>query len=381
MRMALLFCLALLASHASAQERCGLRHQPTPLPPPPALQLRSPLTLPVVVHIVWHTAEENLSEAQVRSQIEVLNEDFRRLNVEVPEVHPLFDDLAADTEIEFCLTAITRTPTPVDGITNAFQGGRRRVCHTDLGGRDAIDPDHYINIWVAGRSDGVLGSATFPEEGQDHPLEDGLFIRPDVFGKMGSVSAPYDRGRTCTHEMGHYLNLQHLWGAGNDNFECEKDDGIADTPRQASNYRNTCPSAPLPSCGSPDMFMNFMNYTDDACMALFTPGQKLAMHAAIATYRSTLLQGSCDPVKAAEAAAAPALPRLLGNPVAAEARLDLPAPCQLAVFDAAGRSVMPARKFPAGLARLHVEDWDAGVYYIKIRHGAHLHFKKLIIAQ
>ena len=170
MRNALILLFACLASSLSAQRTCGVQALPSLVPTHTAVvSPRETAVLPVVVHVVWHSPEENISEAQVESQIEVLNQDFRALNLEVPDIHPLFKDLAADVEVEFCLTAITRTQTPWEGVSNLFAQGKRRVCHTELGGKDAIDPAHYINIWVAGRSDGTLGSATFPEAAQRSP--------------------------------------------------------------------------------------------------------------------------------------------------------------------------------------------------------------------
>jgi hypothetical protein len=334
------------------------------------------------VHIVWHTEEENLSDEQVESQIMAFNQDFRALSVQVPEVHPLFDELVADTEISFCLTAITRTFTPWEGVTSLFEGGRRRVCYTDLGGKDAFDPDHYINIWVAGRGDGVLGSATFPEEAQDRPLEDGLFIRPDVFGTMGTVSPPYHLGRTSTHEMGHYFNLQHLWGSGPANFNCEGDDGLADTPTQSDTYRNTCPTIPPFSCGGADMFMNFMNYTDDACMALFSPDQKSRMQQALTQFRPGLLQSSCEPVQERPSPENIQL-QLLGNPVNTQAVLKLSGKeeYEIAIFDFAGRLVLLKRHLGGSLLSIDTSSWPAGIYPVKIKYGKHLHLKKLIIAR
>ena len=383
MRNALILLFACLASSLSAQRTCGVQTLPSLVPTHTAVvSPREIAVLPVVVHVVWHSPEENISDAQVESQIEVLNQDFRALNTEVPDIHPLFDELVADVEIEFCLTAITRTQTPWEGVSNLFAQGKRRVCHTDLGGRDAIDPAHYINIWVAGRSDGTLGSATFPEVAQEKPQEDGLFLRPDVFGTQGSTTPPFNLGRTCTHEMGHYLNLGHLWGSGADNFDCEQDDGLEDTPRQADTYRNTCPSVPPFSCGSADMFMNYMNYTDDACMALFTPGQKARMWGALMQFRSGLLQSSCAPV-----ASAPALthapPRLLGNPAKNVAHLQLSEKekYEIAIFDAAGRLVLLTSHRGGGLLDIDLSGWAAGIYHIKVKYGAHLHLKKLIIAQ
>ncbi len=338
------------------------------------------LKIPVAVHIVWHTPAENLSMAQINSQITALNEDFRALNAQIPDIHPLFDGLFADTEIEFCLAAVTRTPTEVPGIATTFEGGMRRVCYTALGGRDGFDPGHYLNIWVAGRSDGALGYATFP--GESAAAEDGVFIRPDAFGTAGTVSPPFHLGRTCTHEVGHYFNLQHLWGPFEDNFSCNQDDGVADTPLQAESYRGACPTLPPLSCGTPDMYMNFMNFTDDACMALFTPGQKQRMLAAIQVFRPGLLASSCDPVSTGSTRKPGSAPALLPNPVSNQLQLQVEGneQTQLAIFDLAGRLVhQTAATGP--VVTVDCSWINPGNYYIKIRHGNKIHFKKLIIAR
>lgn len=386
MRKAL--CLILIAlslcTETVAQVRCALTSRGSPgrkTVHSPALT--TPVVIPVAVHIVWHTPEENISDPQIESQLQVLNQDFRRLNLEVPEVHPFFDDLVSDLEIEFCLVAVTRTPTPVSGITNTFSGGRRRLCYSDLGGRDGFDPEQYLNIWVAGRNDGALGSATFPEEGLAKPNEDGLYIRPDAFGTIGTALPPFDRGRTCTHELGHYFNLQHLWGPDENNFNCTQDDGIADTPLQADTYQGACPTLPPLSCGSPDMFMNFMNFTEDACMALFTPGQKAQVMNTLQTYRQGLQNGSCTPVSTtAPASNGAAQVVLLGNPASEYAMISLPGndPAQLAIFDFAGRLVQQVEA--AGpVVELNIRGIHAGIYHIKIRYENKIHLKKLIIAR
>ena len=337
--------------------------------------------IPVVVHVVWHSPEEQISQEQVASQIDVLNADYRRDNVEIPNIHPLFDDLAADVELAFCLFTITYTETSYEGIYNQLSGGNRRVCFTDLGGHDAIAPDQYLNIWVSGRSDNALGSATAP--GQASPGEDGVFIAPEYFGTVGNVSPPYHLGRTCTHEIGHYFGLQHLWGPGYENDAiCSGDDGIADTPKQYSSYRNSCPSQPENSCGSPDMFMNFMNYTDDACMALFTPGQKNLIHNVIMTERPGLLDSDCTSTSTHN--------NLINNNIyispnptngTFSIRFPLKHIYDIAIFDSAGRLVKQMQKVSGPYYQTELTYLKDGLYFLKIKNGQYIYIKKLIIAR
>lgn len=343
---------------------------------------REVLTIPVAVHIVWHSPEENLADAQVEAQIEMLNQDFRGLNAEVPAVPSIFRNALADMEIAFCLVSITRTQTNSPGIANLFQGGKRRLCYSSLGGRDAISPGRCLNIWVAGRNDNACGDAPLP--GQMPPVapaEDGVFINPLCFGP--GANPPYNLGRTTTHEVGHYLNLLHLWGEGLEDPLCQSDDLIADTPPQSYSFLGECPQHPSFSCGGPAMFMNFLNFTNDACMAMFTKGQKERAWAAIHTYRPGLFEGSCQPVSTRQTAPDRAEVSLLNNPAKDWAALQLPEKdiFQIAIFDQAGRLVLSVPRAQGGLFYIDTQALDSGLYYVKIRSEKKIHVEKLIIAR
>jgi hypothetical protein len=245
-------------------------------------------TIPVVVHIIYRTNAQNLSNQRVYEQLQVLNEDYRRTNSDAGNVPSDFAGIVADTEIEFCLatkdpsnnatTGITRTQTTVTNI-----GGGSSYYSTAAGGINIWDPTKYLNIWVCELGGGVLGYTYTP--GGAPNGADGVVIGYQYFGKTGA-SAPYNGGRTTTHEVGHWLNLQHVWGAGNGG--CNQDDGVSDTPLQDQS-NGGCPSHPSASCGSSDMFMNYMDYVNDNCMNSFTVGQKTRMRAAIDIARPGLL--------------------------------------------------------------------------------------------
>lgn len=127
-----------------------------------------------------------------------------------------------------------------------------------------------MNIWVCNIGGGILGYAQFPGGPSN---TDGIVVSPQYFGTTGYVSAPFDEGRTATHEVGHYLNLRHIWGDG----RCKRDDFVSDTPSSdRPNYG--CPGSAY-HCRSNDQFMNYMDYTDDACMNMFSEGQKARMRA------------------------------------------------------------------------------------------------------
>lgn len=342
---------------------------------------RSATTIPVVVHVIWQNAAENISDAQIQSQIEALNQDYRATNAEIDNIHPLFANLVADMELEFCLVATRRRLTTIPGIYNQLSGGRRRVCHSDLGGSDAVDPEHYLNIWLSDRSDNALGSATAPGEAPEG--EDGVFMPPRYFGTMGTVSAPYNLGRTATHETGHYFGLLHPWGPGleNDN-NCSGDDGIADTPLQFGTYRNTCPPFPMSSCGSPDMHPNFMNYTDDACMALFTPGQKAVVTTVLQQERPGLVEQDCMPLSIQA-------PRIVGgipvypNPCKDELWITLPSKeiDQLTIFDVRGRLVGRKKGINDSVVHWVNMDLSSGVYILQALTERGIYLQKLVVSK
>jgi len=249
--------------------------------------LRETITIPVVVHVVWKNEEENISLAQIESQIDILNKDFRKLNIELPNVPNEFQDRIADVELEFCLASkapngqitngITYTQTNINSI-----GDTDAVMFSNMGGDDSWGRDKYLNIWVAKLSSGIFGRATRPGEATS-PEVDGVVIDPRYFGSEGlaAENAPFNLGRTATHEVGHYFNLQHPWGP--EDGICSEDDGVDDTPKQGWSHSG-CPSHPQQSCSTDDLFMNFMEYVHDSCLMMFTEGQKLRM-------RSTLMPG------------------------------------------------------------------------------------------
>lgn len=259
--------------------------------------------IPVVVHVVYNTDAENISDAQVQSQIDVLNEDYRKQNADVSLTPSIYSSLAADCEIEFCLATRTIDNLPTNGITRTLTsagnfGMGNAVKQASTGGKDAWNSTRYLNIWVCDLSDPVLGFATLP--GTVSAPFDGVVIDYRAFGRIGNLSSSYNKGRTCTHEVGHWFNLIHNWGDDeNSADDCSGTDNVNDTPNQAG-PRFGCPTFPQATCGnSGDMSMNYMDYTNDACMYMFTTGQKNRMVAAINSSRSTLITSNgCEPLPA-----------------------------------------------------------------------------------
>jgi hypothetical protein len=254
---------------------------------------RQLITIPVVVHVLYQNAEQDISDQQIFSQIDVLNEDYRKLNANASSIPAAFSSIAADCEIQFCLAArspqglasngITRTQTSVSAFS--LNDAMKR---STTGGVDAWPTDKYLNIWVCNLANNLLGFATLP--GTVIPALDGVVIGYKFFGRNTPLGGNYNKGRTATHEIGHWLNLIHIWGDDdNASDPCSGSDQVTDTPNQeGSNFQ--CPSYPSPSCGNTsDMFMNFMDYTYDQCMNMFTTGQKTRMQNTISLQRSGLL--------------------------------------------------------------------------------------------
>jgi hypothetical protein len=252
---------------------------------------RAVITIPVVFHVLYRNTTQNISDAQILSQIEVLNEDFRLLNADFAAVTPaVFEPLAADFEIEFCLASIDPSGNPTTGINrvsttdNGFDTDDQ-IKFTAQGGTNAWPRDKYLNIWVGDLSGAsLLGYAQFPG---DPAATDGVVLHYETIGRppANNFNTPYNLGRTATHEVGHWLNLYHIWG--NENAGCGTSgtgtDQVADTPVQDDANTN-CPSHPQPSCNNGgDMFVNYMDYCPDACLSMFTAGQKVRSLALFAT--------------------------------------------------------------------------------------------------
>lgn len=221
------------------------------------------ITIPVVVHVVYNSIAENISATQVQSQIDVLNEDFNNTNGDRSLVPAEFTDEQTSIGIKFVLDRIVRVKTSKKswGTTDA-------VKKSQMGGSNPVDPSTYLNMWACNLGQGILGYAQFPG---GSAATDGVVILYSAFGRTGTLIPTYNRGRTATHEVGHWMNLRHIWG----DASCGND-LVADTPPAATaNYG--CPSYPKRSTCSGnlnEMTMNYMDYTDDACMYMFTNGQK-----------------------------------------------------------------------------------------------------------
>ncbi len=254
--------------------------------------------VPVVVHVVYNTATENISDTAIYTQIQRLNEDYRRINFDTSNTRAIFKNVAADTKIEFRLAVRDPNGNASNGIlrtaTSAISFSTNNdVKHSSTGGDDAWDECSYLNIWVCNLAGGVLGYAQYPGGAA---ATDGVVILFSSFGQKGVAEAPYNLGRTVTHEVGHWLNLYHPFQNGcegmTDSTCMNEGDLCCDTPPiEQPDYgcpsptSNTCNESYLPRV---DMWEDYMDYTDDACMNAFTNDQKARMEATLAGVRSCI---------------------------------------------------------------------------------------------
>ena len=256
------------------------------------------ITIPVVIHLLYNTTDQNISDSQILSQLVVLNQDYRRQNADTNLTPPAFKPFAADARINFCLARVDTQGYITTGIIRKHTNQQLflpndAMKYSAQGGDDTWDCTKYLNIWVCNLISSSLGYGTMPG---GPPDRDGIVVCFNVFGTVGDdLLYPYNLGRTATHEIGHWLGLRHTWGDAN----CG-DDSIADTPQQES-YNFGCPSFPHLSSCSPnangDMFMDYMDFTNDACMNMFTVDQvrKMRSFFALNNIRNSILNAyQCD---------------------------------------------------------------------------------------
>lgn len=277
--------------------------------------------IPVVVHIVYNTPEENLADSVIFNQIQTLNEDYRRLNADTSNTRDTFNTIVGDAYIEFQLamfdpagnptTGITRTYTDVTSFLGSGTLPADGVKSSSTDGVDPWDQSRYLNIWVCDMSlfgsPFVLGYATPPADlphwpaGSTDGLSDGVVIQYEAFGSnnpnpLDLGTGPLDvYGRTATHEIGHYLGLRHIWGDG----DCTEEDGVDDTPNAAAESNQDCnfsSNTCVDNIGLlgdlPDMVENYMDYSAESCQNSFTQGQVDMMRNILEVYRYDLINGN-----------------------------------------------------------------------------------------
>lgn len=267
------------------------------------------LTIPVVVHVIYNTASQNISDDVIKTQIDVLNEDYNNINFDRNRIRPNYRGLAGNMDIKFVLARQDPSGNPTNGVTRTstaktyFCTSNNQAKFTSTGGHDIWNRDKYLNLWVVPaissncsvNNADILGYAQFPNMAAN---TDGVVIGYEFFGRPSSGS-PYNLGRTATHEVGHWLNLRHIWGDdGNGDgacsaaSECGGSDQVTDTPNGCdANFGNiTCYTKNCSTTANDgEMFYNYMDYTNDAYMYGFTVGQGVRSAALFAS--PTVLRG------------------------------------------------------------------------------------------
>lgn len=338
-----------------------------------------PYIIPVVVHVLYNSAQQNISDAQIISQIAILNQDYQRLNADTSNTPSVFRSVAANCGFQFALAKVDTAGYSTNGIirkhTTIQQFGiDDGIKFSATGGDDAWDKDRYLNIWIGNLTGGILGYSSVVGCGAGN---DGVVILYAAFGTGGTALAPYNKGRTATHEIGHWLNLIHTWG----DADCG-DDHVEDTPpQQAADYG--CPSGIILSCNNApvgNMYQNYMDFTNDACMNMFTNGQQSRMRA--------LFQpgGERYAILSSTALAATALPSPISSPtetpdnsiyiypnpsagmVMVQLGSNISIGSPLEIYNQVGQRVV-ASVVSQPQFQLNISSLGKGVYYLQVYNG------------
>ncbi len=346
------------------------------------------ITIPVVVHVLYNDNAENISDAQIQSQIDVLNNDYQKRNADTANIPSYYSSLAANTGFRFILAGIDTNGNVTTGIVRKHTSVSvfsitDNMKSSATGGDDAWDRDRYLNIWVCNLEDGVLGYSSVV----GGPAQtDGVVVLYTAFGTTGAARAPFNLGRTCTHEIGHWLNMIHVWG----DADCG-DDKVADTPPQSqATYGD--PGGIILSCGNTpygNLYMDYMDFTDDIGMHLFTYGQRDRMRSLFAPggFRYALLSSPAATAPAGGAGQAISgsgvslAPEIYPNPAVGFVVLSLKDPsqvgCLLEVYNQVGQLMM-ATRVTQQTFQLNISSLSGGVYFISLGNGVCQHSLKFV---
>ena len=349
------------------------------------------ITIPVVVHVLYYSAEQNISDAQVQSQIDVLNEDFTATNSDYNNYDAGYSRVKGDLDIKFCLTQVIHKQT-----SHKSFGFNDNMKYTNRGGSDAVDPMHVLNIWVCDLGAKLLGFAYYPGI---TPEKFGVVCHTKAFGRGAQYNlfTDYDLGRTTTHEVGHAFGLVHIWG----DARCGND-LVDDTPLHndlnfgcpGEGHLSTCAGTPL------EMWMNYMDYTDDRCMYFFTDGQGARANFFIDTdpQLASITSSECGTARHSNNnitttsnnnlnAARERFNSILLYPTITSGPLNLSAnntaegKAQINIYNQTGALIMRQQIFISGksLNQIDVSKFGNGIYFLEIAQGANKQTKKFIV--
>jgi len=353
-------------------------------------------TVPVVVHVVWKEEEENITDELIASQLEVINEDFRRLNPDAENVRNIFADVAGDPMIEFELIETIRVETTAEfSLDLTTQELPDAVKNSIDGGSDALNTEAHLNLWICKIQPitfgplvvGQLLGYAYPPAGLDNwpvgvsapsPDLEGVVLDYRTVGRLSPFTVDPGtgveiqlKGRTATHEIGHYLGLRHIWGDGGDPFggtdSCEEDDGVEDTPNTGSQAmfdcdisRNTC--IDLDTINDlPDMIENFMDYSSEDCINTFTNGQIEIMRSVLENERCALV-GLCETSSASDlyAETLNLFPNPANDLISIEWKEDKYSNFNISILDMSGKTLLSN----INSKQINVANLDPGMYFI-----------------
>lgn len=355
-----------------------------------AAKMATVLTIPVVVHVLYRNGAQNISDAQIQLQLDILNSDYRKRNYDTTGIPAAFKSLSVDCEIDFCLAKRDPMGNPTNGITRKAItikeiGNTNKYFKSNLGGQDIWNRDHYLNFWVCeiDSMGGILGYSTVPSFNPT-ASSDGVVIDYRYFGT--SSNSHYNKGRTATHEVGHWFDLQHIWG---DDFgSCSNDDFVSDTPLQGAEHYGMPAFPSIDSCSPAfpgTLFMNYMDYTDDSGMHMFTLGQKTRMWAALSTtLRDSLFASKgCVPVGIDESIASNEL-SIHPNPSSGifnfKLQLKKSEAVSIQIFDLTGHLILQKTYLPQSNFNEFIDltEFANGCYFAKIDVNTATFNKKIV---
>jgi hypothetical protein len=368
-------------------------------------------TIPIVFHVVWNSATpaEKISLAQIKRQIEVINRDYNRLNSDTTKTPVPFQSVASSFHITFCLAQTDPNGNPTTGVVykqtseTVFSYLNNAVKFPSAGGDTIWNPDKYLNIWVCNLGGSLLGYSEFPTNPLDNTF--GSVILYKAIGDSGYLPLPaYNLGRTVSHEIGHLLNLHHPWG--DDGGACPgsggTDDGIADTPPEGNNKNDgygdgtgpTYNGPPFPymdncSTTSPGiMFQNYMEYTNDSCMNLFTKDQYAVALAAIAGPLSKLVaSNTCTAPNAIQEVLFNNSINIYPNPTSGKFNIQIGLTnfvhINLEVMNVMGQSITEwsSSKISNNTYSLDLSGQPNGLYFVRITDGTFSIVRKIMVSR
>ena len=349
------------------------------------IDFRNEITIPVVFHIfnVAGSAKK-ITEADIYRQLDKLNEAFSAANYDLKYVPNEFKNLIGSSSIKFCIgyrendtgkeKGIIFKETDMPDFADKFLDfdiRRRRIKYSAQGGSDQWDSNSYINIWV-GELANIQGTSTFPDIIPELKNDEGIVISLDELHVE-------KRGKILVHEMGHYFSLLHIWG--NDHDDCDEDDGVEDTPPQLGPYYG-CPAGQQFSCGSSDMFMNYMDYTNEFCSLMFTKAQIQRMQQSIIAFRPSLISNIalCHKDTSADNALKALDLFISGDHVILLTERPFHNAVEFSVFDISGKKMFKSVINP-GQSSYHINKnrFESGIYIFSLRYENNYDIRKLAI--